>query len=189
LRRSFRVDQADQGLLENPGRLSSSQSAGAIMEAVELVVLCGLQASGKSTFSRVHLPNHVVVSKDMMSNNKHKERRQSRLIAQSLGEGRDVVVDNTNPSVEERASIISLGRVHGARIVGYFFESVVADCIRRNGSRSARESVPAVAIYSTIARLRVPTMAEGFDQLNHVQVGNDGEFVVSPWTSESTTDG
>jgi predicted kinase len=41
-----------------------------------------------------------------------------RLIEEALTEGRSVVVDNTNPTVEDRAPIIALTRRYGAEVVG-----------------------------------------------------------------------
>jgi len=47
----------------------------------ELVILVGLQASGKSTFYRRHLSGtHVLVSKDLLRNNRRPARRQVQLI-------------------------------------------------------------------------------------------------------------
>lgn len=159
------------------------------MVLVELVVLCGLQASGKTTFRRSHLAGHVVVSKDLMRNVRYKERRQRALISQALANGHDVVVDNTNPSVEERAPIIELGRSHGARLRGYYFCSVVADCAQRNASRSAGEVVPEVGLFSTAARLRPPSVDEGFDELWFVRFGYGGAFDVLVWEPEVTAHG
>jgi predicted kinase len=78
---------------------------------MELVLLVGLQGSGKSTFCRTHYAaTHVLVSKDRFRNNRRPQRRQMQLIEQALKEGSSVVVDNTNVTVEHRAPIIQLAR-------------------------------------------------------------------------------
>jgi predicted kinase len=41
-------------------------------------------------------------------------------------------VDNTNPTPEGRAPLLSLGHSHGARVIGYVFESRLEDCLARN---------------------------------------------------------
>ena len=56
-----------------------------------------------------------------MANARNKERRQRLLIEQHLGAGRSVVVDNTNPSPDERRPLIALGRAFGARVTSYAF--------------------------------------------------------------------
>jgi predicted kinase len=69
---------------------------------VDVVILIGLQASGKTTFYRQRLAaDHPHVSKDAFPNARNRQRRQMRLIHDALAAGRSVAVDNTNPSPEE----------------------------------------------------------------------------------------
>ena len=152
---------------------------------MNLVILIGLQASGKSTFRRSFLDGtHVVVSKDRLRNNKRPARRQAQLIEEALGEGRDVVVDNTNPTVDERAALIAQARTHGARVIGYYFPSSVADSVKRNAEREGRERVPDVGIYATAKKLQRPSSAEGFDELHSVTVKEDGGFSIVRFVQE-----
>ena len=138
--------------------------------ARELVILVGLQASGKSTFFRERFAaTHEHVSKDLFRNNKNPNRRQAQLIEASLKEGSPVVVDNTNPTVEDRRILIESGRRYGARIVGYFFDSTVRQCIERNRLRAGKARVPDVAIYATAKKLVPPSYSEGFDELFRVR--------------------
>ena len=91
---------------------------------MELVIFVGLQASGKSTFFRERFAaTHEHVSKDLFRNNRNRNRRQRELVEAALRAEFPVVVDNTNPSVEERRALIESGHKFGARIVGYCFES------------------------------------------------------------------
>jgi predicted kinase len=145
---------------------------------VELVVFVGLQASGKSTFFRERFAEtHQHVSKDLFPNNRNKNRRQEHLLRASLSAGRCVVVDNTNPTLEDRRVLIGLGGEYGARIVGYFFEASVSECIRRNEVREGKARVPNVAIYATAKKLVAPSIEEGFDELLRVRL-NDSAFEV-----------
>lgn len=138
---------------------------------MELVIFIGLQASGKSTFFRKHFAaTHLHVSKDLMRNNKNRARRQAQLIEAALQAGHSVVVDNTNPTVEERASLIELGRAYDAEIIGYYFESVLSHSLDRNQQRSGKARVPDVAIYATIKKLQRPTYAEGFHKLFYLRL-------------------
>jgi predicted kinase len=147
---------------------------------LELVIFTGLHASGKSTFFRERLAaTHELVSKDLFPNNRNRNRRQEGLIRAALSAGSPVVVDNTNPTVEDRRALVELGREHGARIVGYFFESPTRESVRRNRSRAGKAKVPDVAIYATARRLVPPSYAEGFDELFRVRL-TGSSFEVRP---------
>jgi predicted kinase len=146
---------------------------------VELVIFVGLQASGKSTFFRERFAaTHEHVSKDLLRN-RDRNRRQAQLIEAAFGAGSSVVVDNTNPTVEDRQSLIRLGRDHGAKIVGYYFESTARECVERNRLRAGKAKVPDVAIYATSKKLVLPSYSEGFDELFRVRL-TGSSFEVRP---------
>lgn len=145
----------------------------------ELVVLVGLQASGKSTFTAGRFAaTHVVVSKDLMRSARHKEARQRRAVAEALSAGRDVVVDNTNPGREQRAPLIELARLHGARPVAYYFPPHRSACLARNAARTGPARVPEVGVFATLKALRKPSRAEGFDAVYVVELAGGGRFTV-----------
>lgn len=155
---------------------------------MELVILIGLQASGKSTFARARFgAGHIYVSKDAMPNARNKERRQRQLVETALRAGRSVVVDNTNPTMAARATLIELGRMAGVEIVGYYFAADLRACLERNREREGSARVPDVALYVTNARLERPSYGEGFDRLYHVRLGGDG-FEVRAWRDDSADD-
>lgn len=157
---------------------------------MELVIFIGLQASGKSTFFRTCLAaTHSYVSKDQFRNNKNRARRQVQLLEEALQAGRSVVVDNTNPTVEDRASLIQLGCQYGARLVGYYFESRVGACLERNRQRQGKARVPDVAIYGTIKKLTLPSYAEGFHKLFYVRTGVNSAFEVRDWKEDEVGGG
>lgn len=146
-----------------------------------LAVLVGLQASGKSTFFARHLaPTHLHVSKDHWPNGRRKEARQRRVVAEALAEGRSVAVDNTNPSVEERAALVGLARAAGVPVVAYWFPPDLDASLRRNAERTGRARVPDVGLFATAKRLQPPTREEGFDALHVVTFDGTGGFTVTP---------
>ena len=146
----------------------------------ELVIFIGLQASGKSTFfCERFAATHELVSKDLFANNRNRNRRQEGLIGAALSAGVPVVVDNTNPTVEDRRALIGLGREHGAKIIGYYFESTVRECVERNRLRAGKAKVPDVAIYATAKKLVPPSYSGGFDELFRVRLAGSS-FEVRP---------
>ncbi len=149
---------------------------------MELVIFIGLQASGKSTFFQEYFAKtHTLVSKDCFRNNKNRDRRQSQLIQAALQARQSVVVDNTNPSIESRSSIIQQGQIYNSIIIGYYFNSQVPQCLKRNQLRLGKARVPDIAIYATMKKLVKPSYTEGFHQLFSVEIINDFAFEVAPW--------
>ncbi len=72
---------------------------------MEAVVFVGLQGSGKSSFFKERLfSSHVRISLDLLKT----RHREGRFLATCLETGQRFVVDNTNPTVEERARYIAL---------------------------------------------------------------------------------
>ncbi|MFI0352007.1 AAA family ATPase [Actinomadura sp. 9N407] len=157
---------------------------------MELAVLIGLQASGKTTFYRRHLAaTHTHVSKDLFGrSSRRKQHRQLRLIAEALDAGHSVAVDNTNPSPQEWAPLIELGRRYGARVTAYWFPPDVPGAVLRNAARPAEIRVPDIGIYATLKRLRAPRPGDGFDALYTVGLDGAGGFTVTetPRTGEGT---
>ena len=133
---------------------------------LELIIFVGLQAAGKSTYYRDHLAaTHVHVSKDLMTNARNRDAAQERMIDEALAAGRSVAVDNTNSTPDARAPLIAQGRRHGARVVAYYFETIVKDAVVRNRRREGKARVPDVAIFVTAKKLKPPTLDEGFDEV------------------------
>lgn len=146
-----------------------------------VAVLVGLQASGKTTFCRTVLGGQYAhVSKDHFPNSKKKQQRQMRLIAEALAAGRDVAVDNTNPSPAEWAPLIEAARAHGARAVAYWFPPDFDGSVRRNAGRGPKTRVPVAGLKATSARLREPTAEDGFDEVATVRFDGHGGFDVRP---------
>ncbi len=151
---------------------------------MEIIILMGLQASGKSTFYRAHFAaTHEHVSKDLLRGSKNKNRKQAELIERAFQEQRSVVVDNTNATLQDRLPLIDLGHRYGAKIIGYYFQPNVLSSRKRNIQRTGKEQVPEVAIFVTAHKFMPPSYAEGFDTLYNVSIPTADE---QPLSSSST---
>jgi predicted kinase len=149
-------------------------------EGPELVLLIGLPGAGKSTFFQQRFAeSHVHVSRDAFLDQRRPETRQNELLRDALANGRSVVVDNTNVSVEERARFIDEARLHGVRVVGYRFDCTTKECVTRNEGRAGRARIPKVGIFSAAKRLVQPSSDEGFDALYRVRVLPERRFEIT----------
>ncbi|HEY6110896.1 MAG TPA: AAA family ATPase [Chthoniobacterales bacterium] len=150
---------------------------------LECVILIGLPGAGKSSLYREKFAStHVHVSKDLLPNATKREDRQRELIKETLASGKSVVVDNTNPTIAERAALITIARGHGARVIGYFFDVNTRTAVARNAERTGRGKVPNVAIFTAAKRLQRPSLAEGFDQLFRVEITKERSLQISEMT-------
>lgn len=134
----------------------------------QLVIFVGIPGSGKSTHYLANFAaTHVHVSRDLLPPKEKKgDAKMLAMIAQALASGRDVVVDNTNPSAAARAPIIALGRQFGARLIAYYFDCAPRIAVARNAKREGKAKVPKAAIHATAKKLQPPHVNEGFDEVH-----------------------
>ncbi|MCA9087239.1 MAG: AAA family ATPase [Planctomycetaceae bacterium] len=145
---------------------------------MEAVIFMGLQASGKSSFYKERFFfTHVRISLDLLRT----RNRERRLLVVCLETQQPFVIDNTNPTREERAKYIEAAQKAGYSVMGYYFRSTAEECLTRNLQRTNR--VPEVGILGTARKLQRPSLDEGFDQLRYIRLTETG-FVVEEWNDE-----
>ncbi|WP_202945745.1 AAA family ATPase [Acetonema longum] len=153
---------------------------------MEAVIFIGIQAAGKSTFYQENFfKTHIRINLDMLKT----RHRESILLDACIRGKQPFVVDNTNPTVEDRKRYITIVKNAGFTVTGYYFHSCIQESIRRNESRTGREAVPVPGIKSTYAKLQLPRQEEGFDALYFVRTGHDSSnhnkiFIVQEWKHE-----
>lgn len=148
---------------------------------MEAVILIGIQASGKSTFWLERFRDtHVRINLDMLRT----RNREERLLGVCLETQQPFVVDNTNPTPEDRARYLGPAIKAGYRVVGFYFQSRVKECLARNAQRPDAKRVPDAGVLGCAGRLVLPTLAEGFNQLWYVSLEPGGGFKVEEWTNE-----
>lgn len=110
-----------------------------------------------------------------------KRRSQEKiLLTKCIENGVSFVVDNTNPTVEDRQRYYDILKDGGYEIHGYYFKSSIEDCLSRNSKREGRTRIPDVSVRSTYAKFEFPSYGDGFDKLYYVAIDGDG-YSVSEW--------
>ena len=128
---------------------------------MEAIVLCGVQGSGKTTLYRDRFAaTHEHVSLDVLGS----RAREAALIEACLEEGRPFVVDNTNPTVADRARYLEPARSAGFKVIGYLVE----------GDGESEHVGPGKAAV-TRRRFVRPVPEEGFDELWHAANRPEGD--------------
>ena len=144
----------------------------------EAIIFIGIQGSGKSWYYNHFLSKEYVhINLDTL----HTRNKERLLLAQCIADGKNIAIDNTNPTKADRQRYIPMLREAGYRITGYFFESRVKDCIRRNEKRTGKAQVPNMVIAATSNKLELPSLAEGFDDLYFIARKNETRMVKEEW--------
>ncbi|KRT13589.1 kinase [Pedobacter ginsenosidimutans] len=147
---------------------------------MEAIIFCGIQATGKTTFFKERFfRSHIRISLDLL-NTRNKELR---FIETCINTSQPFVIDNTNPSLEERAKYITIAKANKFKVIGYYFQSKLVEAITHNNQRSGKEKIPEIGIKGTFKKLSLPSINEGFDELYYVTAENN-EFTIKPWSDE-----
>jgi predicted kinase len=138
---------------------------------MELILLCGVQGSGKTTLYRDRfLDSHVRVSLDVLRT----RAREQAFVALCLETKQPFVVDNTNPTPADRRRYLEPARAAGFKTIGYLVEVDDAVALARNADRGTGTRVPVTRLVGTARRLVLPTPEEGFDELWHATAAPAG---------------
>jgi predicted kinase len=141
---------------------------------VEIIVLCGIQGSGKTRFARESwYESHVRINLDMLRT----RAREDIVLHACLAAKAPIVIDNTNLTRAQRARYLRLARAAGFGSAAlYYFETAVEEALRRNATRPEHQRVSPVAIRGAAKKLEVPSVTEGWDRLVLVRAGEGGGF-------------
>lgn len=148
---------------------------------MEAILFIGIQAAGKSSFYREKFfDTHLRLNMDSLKTRK----REDILLRACLDAKMNFVIDNTNPTREERSRYIQLAREEGFRVVGYAFGTTIEDALTRNAAREGKKRIPVAGVRGTRNKLQWPEHSEGFDELYYVKLEPTGTFTVEEWKDE-----
>lgn len=137
----------------------------------ELVILIGIQGSGKTTFAYTHFVpyNYIHCNQDVLGDRK----KVLKLVRKSLEAGHSVVVDRTNPSVESRKEFIELAKDMNVPVKSIEIRTEIGIAKRLNAMREVlgseyqeeKPSVPVLAFHSYVQQYQAPTPEEGISTI------------------------
>jgi predicted kinase len=149
---------------------------------MEMVLLMGVQAAGKSTFCKQRFfDTHLRLNLDMLRT----RNREEVLVRACLFAKQPFVVDNTNPTKADRARYIPYAKEARFRIVGYYLSAPIEEALQRNAARE--KVIPEPGVRRTFQKIELPTFDEGFDELFYVRTDPSTPmgFLIEPWRSPS----
>ena len=144
---------------------------------MQLIIFIGVQASGKSTFYKQNFYNtHLRLNLDMLKT----RHRENILFEAGLASRTKMVIDNTNPTRQDRERYMQRAKDAGFEVIAYYFETDLKSTLERNSQREGKFNIPEVGICATYKKLGVLSLDEDFDEIFQVKtVGNRG-FTVIP---------
>ena len=142
----------------------------------ELIVMCGLSASGKSTIAKELAVKHdaTIVSSDAIrkeicgtvadqSKNEEVFKTFHKRIRGYLNNGQSVIADATNITMKSRRTIMENVKGLDIEKICYIIPKKFETCIRDNVNREY--PVPKEVIATQRSKFQIPFKEEGFDEI------------------------
>lgn len=150
---------------------------------MQLIIFTGIPAAGKSTFyQRYFYHSHLRINLDMLKT-RHRERT---IFEAAIASKTKIVIDNTNPTIEERTRYIPAAQAAGYDIVSYYFDTDLKSTLIRNEQRTGKAKIPVVGIKAKFNQLQRPTLDEGFQEIYQVHIVPNNEFAIHLLESRPT---
>lgn len=138
-------------------------------ESQEIIIMVGIQGSGKSTIAEsyqgIHSNDNIrIISKDI-----HKTKFNGEL-TKAIKSFHNVIIDNTNPSKTTRMEYINkIKKLNPTAIIRCFYVRTSKEHSMHNNAfralTTARDKVPAVAFNTYLKNFEEPSLDEGFDEI------------------------
>ena len=151
---------------------------------MEMIMLIGIPASGKSSFYKARLADtHVRINGDMLGGNHGCE---ADLAEACFKHGQPLCIDKMNFTPQHREPYLERAKQMGFLRVGYFFVTTREIALERNQHNPDRieKGLPDIAIHNAAGKLLSPIYSEGFDRLFSVELVTAmgaHEYVMTPW--------
>jgi len=153
---------------------------------MEVVIIIGSQASGKSTLSNKYKElSYTYLNRDSLGNNA-RIKHLYPLLEAALSRNENVVIDNTHPTKISRAEFINIAKKFGASINAKVMTTSIEDCqfnaairmIKKYGKVIEDEDIkkckdsnlfPTVVLFNYRNIYEQPILSEGFDSIEYFE--------------------
>ncbi|XP_028714703.1 bifunctional polynucleotide phosphatase/kinase isoform X1 [Peromyscus leucopus] len=161
---AFELPAFDPRTVSSAGPLYTPESSFLLSPNAEVVVTVGYPGAGKSTFVQEHLvpAGYVYINRDTLGS----WQRCVSSCQAALRQGRQVVIDNTNPDAPSRARYIQCARDAGVPCRCFNFCATLEQARHNNRFREMTDPshapVSDMVMFSYRKQFEPPTLAEGF---------------------------
>lgn len=138
---------------------------------MELLLFIGGQASGKSTFYQQRFRDpHLRINLDMLRT----RHREAILLEAGLRMKQPLVVDNTNPTPQDRQRYIAAAKAAGFRVAGYYFAIRLETVLQRNTQREGRQCISKIRGVGDLSVVAAANLGGGVRRIALRAVGRRG---------------
>ena len=109
---------------------------------VEMIILVGSPASGKSSWAKKHFPKYSFVNQDILKT----KDRCIKIAKQELDRGKSVIIDRTNPDIESRLLFIQIAKDHHIPCRCFYFTTPRHISLALNIFREKTEKIKKIPI-------------------------------------------
>jgi bifunctional polynucleotide phosphatase/kinase len=136
----------------------------------ELIIMMGFQGSGKSYYTKkyIEVNNYCRVNRDLLGTMKKCEKECKKL----MSDNKNIVIDNTNPSIKSRSGFIKIAKEHNYNIRLIEFKTSFEQSVHNMWYRHFKENkpiLPKIAQHMYKKNYQSPSLDEGFDNIEELQ--------------------
>jgi len=130
---------------------------------LDVILMVGYPGAGKTTYCKKYMVkpyDYAWLNRDTLKT----PARCLKFLKESLAQGRNVVIDNTNPTKKKRAEYIAIAKKFGANIRCFWVQLEKEEAEHMNAYRFklGGERVPTIAYNIFRKNFEAPTKSEGF---------------------------
>lgn len=142
---------------------------------MQMIIFCGVQASGKSTFYQQYFSNtHLRLNLDMLKT----RHRENLLFEAALSSKTKMVIDNSNINIEARSRYMARALAAGFEVIAYYFATDLNSTLQRNCQRTGKANIPEAGVRATYKKIEIPKLSEGFQAIYQVRILGNMAFSI-----------